>query len=179
MSNKPDLKKIVVNLDLGIAGVSFALLVIFTFLGVIMRYFFRRPFTWLEEVQVGLFLWVAFFGGVAAFRTHGHVSISSLYDVLPWRGKLIDSLFVMVVTVVVIGYLGLKSLSQVKMFVTTHKATSVLGIPEAFIYGIVPLCCLLMIVNYLCVAIPEIRKMVREKGASAQSPSTTNKEEEK
>lgn len=163
MSKKIDAKKVIVNLDLGIAGVSFAILVILTFLGVVMRYAFRKPFTWLEEVQVGLFIWVSFFGGVAAFRTKGHVSIASIYDALPRRGKIVDSVFVAVVVVAALSYFFLKSLDMVIMFVQTNKSTSVLSIPSAFLFGVVPLCCILMIVNYLYVAIPDFKKLLANK----------------
>lgn len=154
-----NLKNHIINLDLYIAGASFAILVLVTFFGVIMRYCFHAPFTWQEEVQIGLFIWVTFFGGAACFRKKMHVSITSLYDILTPRGKLIDLVVVAAITISTLFYLFLKSLSMVAMFARTNKTTSVLFFPCAFLYGVVPLCCLLMIANYLVAVIPEIKEL--------------------
>lgn len=156
-------KAFVVNLDLYIAAVCLAVLVLVTFLGVVMRYVFRHPFVWEEEIQIGMFLWVSFFGGIACFRKKQHVSITSLYDKLSRKGKIVDTLVVAVITVATLFYLFLKSMDMVMMFARTNKTTSVLSIPCSFLYGIIPLCCLLMIVNYVVVMIPDVKKLIEKK----------------
>ena len=40
------------NLDIALAGLTLAVLIILTVLGVAWRYVFAQPFTWLEEVQL-------------------------------------------------------------------------------------------------------------------------------
>ena len=64
---------ILANLDVLIAGMALIALVAITFAGVIMRYIFSQPFIWLEEMQIALFLWVAFLGSSAAFRRNNFV----------------------------------------------------------------------------------------------------------
>ena len=52
MENKKKSKwSFLANLDVIVASVILALLIILTFAGVIWRYVFHAPFTWLEEVQ--------------------------------------------------------------------------------------------------------------------------------
>lgn len=167
--DKKKIKNIILNLDLYIAGLSFAVIVLVTFCGVLMRYVFHNPFVWEEEVQVELFLWVVFFGGIACFRKKMHVSITSLYDHFSRKGKLGDSLVVAVVVVATLLYLLVQSSAMVAMFIRTDKTTSVLSVPCAFIYGILPLCCLLMIVQYLAVSIPEIVSLAHPQVATADT----------
>lgn len=152
-------KKVLRNLDLYIAGTAFLVLVAITFLGVVMRYVFSNPFTWEEEVQVSMFVWVAFFGGSAAFRTHSHVSISMVYDALPNQGKRICAVFVYAVTVLTLFYLCLKSFAMVAQFASHHDITPVLSIPKAFLYGIIPLCSILMIINCTLDTIPRLKEL--------------------
>lgn len=61
MGNQP-IRRIVGNLDVMIAGIALVILIICTFMGVVMRYFFNNPFVWLQEVQLWCFTWVVFFG---------------------------------------------------------------------------------------------------------------------
>ena len=48
--------KVLGNLDMVFAGVLMVGLIVLTFVGVIRRYFLRDPITWMEEVQMLLFL---------------------------------------------------------------------------------------------------------------------------
>jgi TRAP-type C4-dicarboxylate transport system permease small subunit len=136
------------NLDIYIAGIAFTALVLITFSGVVMRYIFGRPFIWEEEIQTSLFVWVAFFGGSAAFRTHCHVEISMVYDMLPVKAKKILTVLIYIAVILGLGYLFVQSTAMVVMFAETKKYTSVLSIPCSFLYGIIPVCCVLMVINY-------------------------------
>lgn len=160
---KSRLLNILKNLDLIIASIAFVILVVITFSGVIMRYFFGNPFVWLEELQVALFLWVSFFGGSVAFRVKGHVEINMLYNKYPVLVKKIVSVIIYLVVSFCLFYLMSKSGQMVKMFIDTDKSTSVLSIPSALIYGAIPLCSILMFINYTINAVKEFMALVKEK----------------
>lgn len=156
---KYSLKSIITNLDLIIAGIAFVIIVAVTFGGVVMRYVFNNPFIWQEEIQVSLFVWVVFFGGSAAFRTHGHVEIAMVYDVMPQKGKKILSVLIFFSVILTLGYFCVKSFDLVKMFHTSNKSTYVLSIRSDILYAIVPVCCVLMIIRYVIASIPELKKL--------------------
>ena len=71
------------NLDIALAGLTLAVLIILTVLGVAWRYVFAQPFTWLEEVQLACMVWIVFAAGGAAFRTGNHVAIEMIVDLFP------------------------------------------------------------------------------------------------
>lgn len=146
--NKRVLKDVVSNLDVGVACVALTVLIVITFAGVIMRYVFSNPFVWLEEVQIALFLWVAFLGSSAAFRMKAHVEIGMLVERFPRGVQLVLSLVIYGVVSFSLLYLGLKSSDMVAMFIRTNKSTSVLSIPSALIYGVIPLSSALMWISY-------------------------------
>lgn len=60
------------NLDIVVASIILAILIVLTFLGVVWRYIFNAPFTWLEEVQTSCMVWIVFAGAGAAFRSGNH-----------------------------------------------------------------------------------------------------------
>jgi len=49
------------------------------FVNVVLRYIFRDPIPWAEEVSIYLIVWIVFVGGSVAVRTRGHIAI----DLLP------------------------------------------------------------------------------------------------
>lgn len=86
-SNKKNKLSFLANLDVIIASVILALLIVLTFAGVIWRYIFHAPFTWLEEVQTSCMVWITFAAAGAAFRTGNHVAIEMIVDLMPKKHK--------------------------------------------------------------------------------------------
>ena len=71
------------NIDIVVASIILAILIVLTFLGVVWRYIFNAPFTWLEEVQTSCMVWIVFAGAGAAFRSGNHVAIEMIVDLMP------------------------------------------------------------------------------------------------
>ena len=51
------------------------------FSGVVSRYAFHKPLTWSDELAGMLFLWLAMFGAVIAFRRSAHMRMTALVDI--------------------------------------------------------------------------------------------------
>lgn len=150
MSGKKLLQRLL-NVDVLLAGICLIILVSITFMGVIMRYFFSNPFVWQEEIQLWLFLWIAFFGGSAAFREKSHVEIDVIVELLPKKVQKVVQILIYALVVIVLGYLCRKGMMMVDQFIATNKSTFVLSIPSSLIYSVVPVGCVLMIINYTIV----------------------------
>jgi tripartite ATP-independent transporter DctM subunit len=63
-----------------VAGILVLFETLILFAGVVSRYVFRRPFTWSDELASILFLWLAMFGAVVAYRRTEHMRMSALVD---------------------------------------------------------------------------------------------------
>ena len=70
MEKKPDWKFILLNLDVAVASLAMCILVVLTFAGVIARYILGSPFTWIEEIQAAMIVWVIF-GAAGAAKAYG------------------------------------------------------------------------------------------------------------
>ncbi|MDF2858022.1 MAG: hypothetical protein K0Q87_3873, partial [Neobacillus sp.] len=136
------------NLDLFITGITLVILIAVTFTGVITRYFFSSPIMWLEEVQLWCFVWIAFFGGGAAFRTHSHVAIDVLVDMFPVSLKRIIEVVIYVVVMGVLLYFMIHGGKLVGQLARTGRLTNILDIPYPVIYSAFPIGCGLMMINY-------------------------------
>ena len=146
------LKKIgrfIVNLDVYLGCVLLAALILLTFVGVFRRYLFSAPIVWLEEVQLFLFLWVAFLGGCAAFRRGGHVAIEVFVDRFPPKLKMATEIFVAALVVALLGYLAKQGFDYLQILISAERHTSILAIPYSFIYGILPWASIVMMLNQI------------------------------
>lgn len=150
------------NLDFIVAGVMLTILIILTFLGVIWRYAFKAPFTWLEEVQLACMVWIVFAAAGAAFRTGNHVAIEMIVDMLPGKLQKAADVLISCVVVIVIGYLFIQSIGFIQMFLKSGRSTSMLKIPYAVIYGIAIISYVDMIFSYFYGLIKGVKSEAKE-----------------
>jgi TRAP-type C4-dicarboxylate transport system permease small subunit len=145
--------RIFINLDLILAGLSFVILVILTFIGVISRYFVNRPILWEEEVQLWLFSWIIFFGGSVVFRNRAHVAIELVVEFFPLKIRKVMNVLIYLVCLCGFMYLFINSMALVMQYVATNKVTSVIAVPYSLISAAIPIGCVLMFLNYTAVLI--------------------------
>lgn len=146
---KDRVKKIIGNLDIGLAGAALVILILLTFTNAVMRRFFNNPIQWTEEVQKACFIWIVYFGSGAVFRNGGHVAIDIVVDLFPKKVQRVIELVGVLITVYVLGNLFLQSFELVGQFYRTARVTNLLKIPYYMIYGAVPAGCLTMIASVI------------------------------
>lgn len=165
LKKKNSLVNILLNIDIAIAGTALVVLIVLTFFGVIMRYIFGSPFTWLEEVQLWCMVWIVYAAAGAAFRTGSHVAIEMVVELFPKAVQKIIEVLISLVVVFVIGFLFVESIGFVQLFVRSGRTTNMLSVPYSLIYGIVPISCILMIVNFFYAKYREFKGLDIEKEA--------------
>ena len=154
------------NLDIVVASVILAILIVLTFFGVIWRYIFNAPFTWLEEVQTSCMVWIVFAAAGAAFRTGNHVAIEMIVDMMPEKLQKIMEWLISAVVVVVIGYLFIQSLGFIQVFLKSGRSTRMLKIPYAWVYGIAIVSYVDMIISYFYSIIKGVKSEAKEAASS-------------
>lgn len=157
---------ILANLDFLVAGITLSLLIVLTFLGVIWRYIFKAPFTWLEEVQMACMVWIVFGGAGAAFRTGNHVAIEMVVDLLPAKLQKVMSVIISIIVVLVVGYLFKQSIGFIQMFLKSGRSTSMLKIPYSVIYGIAMISYIDMLISYFFSILKGVKSEAKEAAES-------------
>jgi TRAP-type C4-dicarboxylate transport system permease small subunit len=149
LKDKKNLINTLLNLDYLIAAISLLILVVVTFMGVIMRYFANNPIIWQEEVQLWCMVWIVFIGASAAVRTGGHIAIDFIVDLMPEKIKTIVEYLGYIIFIAVLIYLFIQGNVLVKQLSETGRRTNILRVPYSLIYGVMPLGCVLMIINQI------------------------------
>lgn len=83
---------------------SLALMVIFVFLNVMLRYMFNSGLAWSGEVARYLFVWIIFLGSVIAVKEQSHLGVDILVSKL---NLSVQKFLYTVSTVLIIGVLAL------------------------------------------------------------------------
>lgn len=157
---------ILANLDIAVASVILTVLIVLTFLGVVWRYIFNNPFTWLEEVQTSCMVWIVFAAAGAAFRSGNHVAIEMIVDLMPAKMQKVMEWLISIVVVVVIGYLFMQSIGFIQVFIKSGRATSMLKIPYTVVYGIAIVSYIDMIISYFYSIVKGVKSEAKEAASS-------------
>ncbi len=162
MKKNNNIFSVLINLDIVVAAVVLATLIILTFFGVIWRRVFGAPFTWLEEVQLACMVWIVFAAAGAAFRYGNHVAIEMVVDLMPQKIQKIFTVIISVIVVAVISYLFVQSIGFIQLFMKSGRTTPMLEIPYTLIYGIAPVSFILMIFNYFYALTKGVKSEAKE-----------------
>lgn len=153
MKSRKSLSDLLVDLDYLVAAIALFVLVAVTFMGVIMRYFANNPIIWQEEVQSWCMVWIVFIGASAAVRTGSHIAIDVVVDLMPAKLKKVVEYFGYAVFIGVLAYLLIQGTALVEQLARTNRTTNILKVPYYMIYGVMPVGCILMIINQIaCIA---------------------------
>jgi TRAP-type C4-dicarboxylate transport system permease small subunit len=110
-----------------------AMMAIFVFANVIMRYFFHSGLTWAEEVSRFLFIWLIFLGSIVAFKDNEHLGIDALVRKLPLKGRrvlyVINSLIIMATLALTLH--GAWLLTVLNM----DQSSPAINLPYAYVYS--------------------------------------------
>lgn len=103
--------------------------------GVLARYAFANPQSWVNELAVALFVWQLFLASAGAARKHMHLGVDALVTLLPGRWRAVQELLVNCAILVVLGwfiYLGWK------FSLNPTKVLQMINLSYTWIYAAVP-----------------------------------------
>lgn len=131
------LKDLITKLLNIITGVSFISMVALTFLQVLMRYVFKSPLTWSEELVSYLFAWSSLLGACLVTGERGHMNIPVVLEKMPPSAQkalaIFGELIAFVFSVVILVFGG----TQIAKL-TMGQMTSSLGVPVGVFYVLMP-----------------------------------------
>ncbi len=89
MKKKITLKTVLTNFDAVITGTTLTACVIIVNVNVLMRYFFKAPLQWGDEVVTSLFVWTVFIGSAYAYRKHAHLGVDIVINHIYGKPKIV------------------------------------------------------------------------------------------
>ena len=147
--------KILYKIYMGIGIASIAIMSLCVIFAVIARYCFGFSHKALEEFITTVFAFSTFWGMGICFIENEHVTINSIYDMFPKKFKVFATFFNYIVTIAVIVVMLKFGTAYALKF--GSQISSGMEVPYIYMYGIIPVGCLLGLV---CVVIKAINYTV-------------------
>lgn len=126
------------NLDDLLSTIALVGVVGLTGINVIARYVFNHPVPWIEEVALGLFIWLVFIGISSTMKRESHVGVDYFVNMMPRPirilSEIIRAVAIYYVLLYVFIYLGTTLTLQ-----ATNKLTPILGLSYQLIDISVPI----------------------------------------
>ncbi len=119
-------------------------LIVVVFGGVLLRYVFRIPVVWGEELAMFTFMWLAFLCASVAVRRKAHFRMSALIDMLPAKPRAaleVGTLVIMGILTAVLAWQGIHF-----MLAGLKEQAPGLRVPMAWAYAAVPISAISMLV---------------------------------
>jgi TRAP-type C4-dicarboxylate transport system permease small subunit len=134
------------RIEVVVASVLLAAMVVLVFSDVLMRYVFDAPIRGAGELATSLFVWVVFLGSATAARRRLHVAITWFVEQLPPTPAAIAA---RAATILIVAILLATAWFGIELMNGSRERTLPLtDIPLRWIYAAVPVGCVLMAIGY-------------------------------
>ena len=160
------LRKVILNLDAVITGVTLVSCTVLVNVNVLMRYILRKPLFWCEEVVTGLFVWTVFIGSAYAYRTHAHLGVDVLVNAMPLKIRKIVNVVIRFLECAVL--VMLTNISAQYVMNTWDKLSNTLRMPSWYISIAVPIGFGLSLIYSIYFIVRDLKKSM-EKGGTTTS----------
>ncbi len=131
------------------AGTFFSLGIVLIFYGVLMRYVFNSPKSWIEEISSYSIIWGSLFGISVALRNNHHIQIDMLYDKLPDAAKRWVDLFANAVGIFFSLFYTYYGYLLVAKRYTSGMVSMDVGIPMWIVYMILPISGVMFLLRFI------------------------------
>jgi TRAP-type C4-dicarboxylate transport system permease small subunit len=120
-------------------AILLGLMVALNFVGILSRYWLHLSLPWIEEVEVGLFVWTVFLGAGLTVTRDIHLGFSALVDRFPVSAQRVIAVVARIAFVGFFAILGWFGLRMVLGEIANNQRTPVLGWPEWLIGSAIPI----------------------------------------
>jgi TRAP-type transport system small permease protein len=148
-----------------ISTIALALIILLTGINVFLRFVMDNPIAWVEEVTIGLFIWVVFIGVSSAMKRESHIGVDYFIKRMPKPLRIICEViraaaiyYVLIYVFVVLG-IGLAEQA-------VSKVTPILGVKYMYIDAAVPIGGALAAIHFTWLFIRSFRSQSGNQGGS-------------
>lgn len=166
MKNKITWKEIFNEFEIYIGTVVFVVLTVLLAIQVVSRFLLNHAFTWAEELAVIMFVWLIYLGVAGAVTNRKHLRIDALINVMPFKAKRVLLILDNVITFGFCAYVIFPFSELIANLAGSSAKTSLMRIPKAAVYSIVPVCLVLTCVRLCQDTVKLTREGEKELGTS-------------
>jgi len=123
-------KKILNNLEEYLAGILLLVMVTIAFVNVVSRFTFKFSISYIEELEVYLYVWLVMLGSAIAFKRWSHLCVSLLVEKLPDRLRKYIRILVTFLSIGFFAVIFKSSINQIQDEILMSVTTTSMGLPK-------------------------------------------------
>lgn len=128
--------KLLLKIEKFFVGTLLAILIVFTFVNVILRYFFNYSMMGSVEISILMFAWIVFVGSSIAISSDSHIKINLLEFML--SDKINRSLSIVISVIILIVSIYLCFIGVIFTIEVFGEKLGATNIPKALVYASLP-----------------------------------------
>ena len=140
-----------------VATISVGIMWVVTCYAVIMRYFFRDPIIWGDELPRFMLVWMTFYGGAGGLRRRSLANMSMVVDLFPSKPKKWIGVVVSCLNVFLLAFFTYFAMKLTMQPAIAMQMSPAMGLPMRVVYSCMPIGMFLMIVQQIVLIIEDIR----------------------
>lgn len=139
----------------GLLALLLGVLTVCVFLQVLVRFVFKYPLPWTEEVARIAFVYSIFVGATIAVREKAHINVDFVLVLLPLQAARAFKLLGAALMAVFLSYMTWQGIEFVRA--TGVQVTPVMQIPFRYLYVVIPSSGALMLLYLILGTVDELR----------------------
>jgi TRAP-type C4-dicarboxylate transport system permease small subunit len=133
------------NLGLGAGAAALLAIVALNAVNIVLRYFFRAPFSWAEEAMLYLMIFGVYVGAISVAWQQAHIRIDAVLDFAPpARRKFLEIISTLVLAAVLVPVV-LASFRVVSLLFDFDQRSDALHLPMWIPQSVIPVSLLLIV----------------------------------
>ena len=123
-------KKFLNNFEEYLAGILLLLMVTIAFINVVSRFTFKFSISYIEELEVYLYVWLVMLGSAIAFKRWSHLCVSLVVDKMPLKLRKYIKILVTILSIVFFAVIFKTSIRQIQDEILMGVTTTSMGLPK-------------------------------------------------
>lgn len=117
------------NIEEYLAGGLLLAMAAVAFINVISRFTFKFSISFIEELEIYLYVWLVLLGSAIAFKRWDHLCVSLIVDYMPEKLQKIVYIFVNIIIIAFFAVLFRYSIIQIQDEILLGVTTTSMGVP--------------------------------------------------
>lgn len=155
-----------------LAGIGLICGVGIMFVGVVSRYIFNHPLTFVDEVGPIFIVWSTFVGYSIALRKDEHIKMDILYVAVKGKWKRAMDLFSYICGAAFAFFMMRYGFLAMMMQRNMNRVTQILEIPVWITYLIIPFIGAVLLIRYIGMIVAFFRPRGAESGSGSESEAS-------
>ncbi|MGM0602516.1 MAG: TRAP transporter small permease [Bacillota bacterium] len=152
------IKHLLNNLEEYLAGALLLSMAAIAFVNVVSRFTFKFSISYIEELEIYLYVWLVMLGSSIAFKKGKHLCVSLIVEKMPKKVQKVVQIIVALLSIAFFAILLKYSITQIQDEILLNVTTTSMGVPMWWYTLGLPIGSVLIIIRIIQRTVVELKE---------------------